>query len=63
MEQCDGKVDAIVIGAGTGGTITGIARKFKERIPNCKVTVADGSLHLKNADCWSGSCGVNSCAA
>ena len=41
LEQCDGKVDAIVIGAGTGGTITGIARKFKERIPNCKIVGVD----------------------
>jgi len=28
----------VVLGAGTGGTMTGIARKFHERCPNCKVT-------------------------
>lgn len=33
----DGKVDYIVMTAGTGGTITGIGRKFKERNPNVKV--------------------------
>jgi len=27
IEQCDGKLDMVVIGAGTGGTLTGIARK------------------------------------
>lgn len=27
----------VVIGAGTGGTITGIARKIKEKLPKCKV--------------------------
>jgi len=30
LYQCDNKLDAVVIGAGTGGTITGIARKIKE---------------------------------
>lgn len=33
-----GKVDMLVAGAGTGGTITGIARKLKERCPNIKVS-------------------------
>ena len=33
------KVDMVVVGAGTGGTMTGIARKFKERCPNCKVGI------------------------
>ena len=37
IHACDGKLDAIVVGAGTGGTITGIAKKIKERLPNCKV--------------------------
>jgi cysteine synthase len=34
FEQMDGQVDAIVIGAGTAGTFTGIARYVKERLPN-----------------------------
>lgn len=33
------KVDMLVAGAGTGGTISGIARKLKERVPDCKVCV------------------------
>ena len=27
----------IVVGAGTGGTVTGIARKLKEKIPSIQV--------------------------
>ncbi|XP_028405463.1 cystathionine beta-synthase-like [Dendronephthya gigantea] len=41
LDQCDGKVDMVVIGAGTGGTITGIARKIKEKLPNCKIIGVD----------------------
>uniref|UniRef100_A0ABM5FY02 Cystathionine beta-synthase n=1 Tax=Pogona vitticeps TaxID=103695 RepID=A0ABM5FY02_9SAUR len=41
LEQCDGKVDMFVAGAGTGGTITGIARKMKEKCPGCKIVGAD----------------------
>ena len=37
LQQCDGKVDMLVSAAGTGGTITGIARKIRERCPDCKV--------------------------
>lgn len=33
----DGQVDMLVAGAGTGGTITGIGAKLKERCPNIKV--------------------------
>ena len=32
-EQMDGKVDAIVLGCGTSGTFSGIARYFKEKLP------------------------------
>lgn len=41
LEQCEGKVDMLVAGAGTGGTITGIARKLKERCPNIKIVGVD----------------------
>jgi cystathionine beta-synthase len=37
----DGKVDYVVMTTGTGGTITGIARKFKERNPNIKIVGVD----------------------
>ena len=46
-EQTDGRVDAVVGGLGTGGTITGVARFLKERKPAVSVVGADpeGSLY------------------
>lgn len=35
FEQMQGRIDAVVIGAGTGGTFTGVARYMKERLPHC----------------------------
>jgi cysteine synthase A len=32
LEQMEGRVDAVVLGAGTGGTFTGVARFLKERV-------------------------------
>ena len=34
-----GKVDMVVGGAGTGGTIAGIGKRIKEVLPNCKVVI------------------------
>ncbi len=34
--DCDGKVDAIVAGVGTGGTITGVSEVIKQRNPSFK---------------------------
>jgi cysteine synthase A len=33
FDQLEGKIDAVVIGSGTAGTFTGIARYVKERLP------------------------------
>jgi cysteine synthase A len=41
FRQCGGKVDAFVAGAGTGGTITGVARYLKPRLPNVKILLSD----------------------
>ncbi|XP_022257528.1 cystathionine beta-synthase-like isoform X2 [Limulus polyphemus] len=41
LDQCDGHLDMIVLGAGTGGTLTGVGRKIKEKLPNCKVIGVD----------------------
>lgn len=39
--QTDGKVDYVVMTAGTGGTITGISRKLKEKNPNIQIIGVD----------------------
>jgi len=41
FQQCGGNVDAFVAGAGTGGTIAGVARYLKSRLPDVKIVVAD----------------------
>ena len=42
-KDCDGKVDAIVAGVGTGGTITGIAEVIKSRNPDFKAIAVEPS--------------------
>ncbi|HEY5294885.1 MAG TPA: cystathionine beta-synthase [Gaiellaceae bacterium] len=53
-EQTGGELDAIVISVGTGGTISGIGRYFKERKPEVKIVGVDpeGSVYTatSNAD-------------
>lgn len=39
--QTDDRIDAVIVGVGTGGTIAGIARKIKERSPSTFVVGAD----------------------
>ncbi|XP_065364719.1 cystathionine beta-synthase [Calliphora vicina] len=39
--QTDNQVDMVVCTAGTGGTISGIARKIKEELPTCQVVGVD----------------------
>jgi len=41
IKQCGGKPDMVVLGAGTGGTISGIGRKIKEKCPGCVVVGVD----------------------
>lgn len=41
VDQCEGKLDYFVCSVGTGGTITGCARRIKEEIPSCKIIGVD----------------------
>src|SRR5207245_460489 len=41
VEQTEGRIGAFVAGVGTGGTITGVGRCLKRRIPGVKVVLAD----------------------
>src|SRR5881409_1195943 len=49
-EQTAGELDAIVISVGTGGTISGVGRFFKERKPEVLIVGADpeGSVYTAN---------------
>ncbi len=51
-EQTGGEVDAIVVSVGTGGSISGIGRYFKERKPEVRIVGADpeGSVFTADAD-------------
>lgn len=40
-EQMDGKLDAVVAGVGSGGTVTGLAEFFKEKNQDIQMIVAD----------------------
>jgi cystathionine beta-synthase len=48
-DQTDGKVTHIVVGVGTGGTVSGVARYLKERNPKVQIWGADtyGSVFKK----------------
>jgi cystathionine beta-synthase len=51
-EQTGGEVDAIVISVGTGGTISGVGRYFKERAPDVKIVGVDpeGSVYTAKSE-------------
>lgn len=41
VDQCGGKLDAVVMTAGTGGTLTGVASVIKREVPTCKIIGVD----------------------
>src|SRR5213596_1596993 len=51
-DQTGGEIDAVVISVGTGGTITGVGRYFKERKPEVLIVGADpeGSVYTARDD-------------
>ncbi|XP_065841452.1 cystathionine beta-synthase-like [Oscarella lobularis] len=52
LQQTGGKVDMVVMGAGTGGTVTGIGRKLKEKLEKIQVIGVDpvGSILAEPED-------------
>jgi cystathionine beta-synthase len=52
MEQTGGELDAIVISVGTGGTISGVGRFFKEHAPHVEIVGVDpeGSIYTAEND-------------
>lgn len=52
LVACNNQLDMLVAGAGTGGTISGLARKIKERLPDCKIVGVDpvGSILAEPAE-------------
>ena len=41
FKQLDGKVDAIVVGVGSSGTVSGISKYLQEHSPNTELVIAD----------------------
>ncbi|KAJ2607920.1 cystathionine beta-synthase [Coemansia sp. RSA 1365] len=52
LRSCNDQLDMLVLGAGTGGTLSGIAQKVKERCPECIIVGVDpvGSI-LAQPEC------------
>lgn len=52
LEQTDGRLDAFVATAGTGGTITGVGETLRERLPGLHIAVVepDGSPVLSGGE-------------
>jgi cysteine synthase A len=42
-EDCEGEIDGLIAGVGTGGTITGCARFLKQKNPNIKIFAVEPS--------------------
>jgi cystathionine beta-synthase len=51
-DQTDGEVDVLVVGVGTGGTLTGTARFLKEKKPSIQVVGVDpvGSIYTADSE-------------
>ncbi|KAJ3090906.1 hypothetical protein HK102_002291 [Quaeritorhiza haematococci] len=41
LRQTQGRIDAFVMGCGTGGTLAGVARFLKPRVPNLRIILGD----------------------
>src|SRR5919198_2853272 len=52
LEQTGGELDAIIISVGTGGTISGVGRYFRENAPHVKIVGVDpeGSVYTAKSE-------------
>ncbi|HZQ16309.1 MAG TPA: cystathionine beta-synthase [Gaiellaceae bacterium] len=52
LEQTGGELDAVVVSVGTGGTISGVGRFFKEHAPHVRIVGVDpeGSIYTAQSD-------------
>src|SRR5690242_18552273 len=52
LEQTGGEIDALVVSVGTGGTISGVGRYFKENAPHVRIVGVDpeGSVYTAKSD-------------
>lgn len=45
-EQMQGRIDAVVLGVGSGGTLSGIGRYLREKNPNIKIILSDPAASM-----------------
>lgn len=57
-EQTEGRVDCLIAGAGTGGTISGVGRFLKERNPKVEIVAVDSQGSIFTSYFESGNVGV-----
>ncbi|MDP6782147.1 MAG: cysteine synthase A [Dehalococcoidia bacterium] len=58
LEATRGRIDAFVCGVGTGGTLTGVARTLKERIPKVQVVAVEPARSPLLSRGWAGPHGI-----
>ena len=63
FEQCEGDLSAIVVGVGTGGTITGIGKYLKEHLSSVRVIAVEPSSSPLLSKGYAGAHGIQGIGA